>query len=77
MLRQALADLRGRGAAPTYLRVTARSPWRDRTAADAAARIHDDSDDARAWPYSFVSICHVLGLDPDGIRRALAGRRAA
>jgi hypothetical protein len=34
------------------------------------------ADDGR-WPFSFVSLCGVLGLDPDGVRRALAGRRAA
>ena len=34
------------------------------------------ADDWR-WPYSFLNVTHALGLDPAGVRRALAGRRAA
>jgi hypothetical protein len=42
----------------------------------AAAREWIDADEPGV-PYSFASLCSVLGLDPDGVRRALAGRRAA
>jgi hypothetical protein len=44
---------------------------------DAAEWITSDD---RRWPYSFVSICDILGLDPDYIRDGLQGwmkRRAA
>jgi len=35
------------------------------------------ASDEPGIPYSFTSLCDALGLDPDGVRRALAGRRAA
>ncbi len=33
------------------------------------------SDDT-GWPFSFVNICHALGLDPDGLRSGLRRWRA-
>src|SRR5262245_57737759 len=33
------------------------------------------ASDAREWPFSFVNICHVLGLDEGALRTALLGRR--
>jgi hypothetical protein len=32
------------------------------------------ASDAGQWPFSFVNICHVLGLDEDALRAALLGR---
>jgi hypothetical protein len=77
VLRLALADLNkcgpvngnGSRAGPQGL-----AAWRARMARDARAWI--DADDGR-WPYSFVGLCSVLGLDPGAVRSALAGRRAA
>jgi hypothetical protein len=42
----------------------------------AAVRDFDEvcawfASDDLAWPYSFVNICHVLGFDPDYLRRGL------
>lgn len=35
-----------------------------------------ESDD-EAWPYSFVNVCMILGLEPDWVRRKLFDRKAA
>ncbi|HXG19439.1 MAG TPA: hypothetical protein VNN62_10255 [Methylomirabilota bacterium] len=32
-------------------------------------------DNDQRWPFSFVNICHVLGIDPEYIRRGLKQRR--
>src|SRR5262245_33601626 len=37
-------------------------------AADAAAWVGDDD---RTWPFSFVNICEVLGVDADAVRARL------
>jgi len=39
-----------------------------RLAADAEVWV---GSDRRDWPFSFVNICEVLGLDPDGLRTRL------
>lgn len=41
-----------------------------------ARQLHEDArewieSDDRSWPYSFVSICEVLNLSPEYIRRGL------
>lgn len=41
---------------------------------EAVAWIWSDDD---AWPFSFLSICQHLDLEPGEVRRGLAGRRAA
>jgi hypothetical protein len=46
----------------------ARDPKARQLFDDAAEWI--DSDD-RAWPYSFVSICEILNLNPEYVRRGL------
>jgi hypothetical protein len=46
----------------------AREPKARQLFEDAAEWI--ESDDRR-WPYSFVSICDVLGLNPEYVRRGL------
>jgi hypothetical protein len=43
-------------------------------AVEAAAWIEADEP---GEPFSFAALCSVLDLDADGVRRALAGRRAA
>ena len=77
VLRLAVADLTGCG--PVSYANGHRGPgavaaWRARMAAQARAWIDADEPGVA---YSFVSLCDALGLDPDGVRRALAGRRAA
>ena len=32
------------------------------------------ASDAQEWPFSFLNICHVLGLDEDALRAALLRR---
>jgi hypothetical protein len=43
----------------------------------AARREFDDvrawlASDDTGWPYAFLNICHVLGFDPDYLRKGLA-----
>jgi hypothetical protein len=67
----AVADVQGRPSSDAAYGGPQREAWKRRMAVEARAWI--DADD-RSWPYSFTNICHVLGLDPAGVRRALAGQ---
>ena len=73
VLALAVDDLLGRGPA-SYAHGRSREAWRSRIGAEAAAWVAADDPGV---PYSFASLCTALGLDPGGVRRALAGRRAA
>jgi len=73
----AINDLHGKGPVSYgngYRGTAAVAAWRARMAAEARAWI--DADEPGV-PYSFVSLCEFLGFDAAGVRRALAGRRAA
>jgi hypothetical protein len=72
VLEQALVDLRGRASDDHTALREVRAAWRARKAREAQAWVDSDNE---AWPFSFVSLCHVLGLDPTAVREALAGRR--
>jgi len=76
VLALAVGDLRGRGPvnANGLKGPAAVAAWRAKMAEEAARWIAADEPHV---PFSFVNLCDVLGLDPDGVRRALAGRRAA
>jgi len=76
VLSLAIADLRGCGVVSSngHRGPAAVAAWRRRMAREARTWI--DAEDG-AWPYSFVNLCSVLGLDPDAVRAALADRRAA
>jgi hypothetical protein len=70
---QALQDLRGKP-------ILERSHTRDAERARELLRVDAVewlSSDDESWPFSFVSVCRHLGLDPASVRRALADRRAA
>lgn len=53
--------------------VTARSRKGQRLFSEAEEWILDDGTD---WPFSFVTICEVLGLDPQYLREGLARWKA-
>ena len=76
VLALAVADVQHRGAVSygNGKGAATRDAWRARMSAEALAWFAADDG---AWPYSFTNLCAVLHLDPDGVRRALAGRRAA
>src|SRR5262249_31290324 len=71
VLALAVEDLVGCGPVASHgKQAGARAAWRARMATDAADWIAADEPGV---PYSFVSLCDLLGLNPDGIRRALRG----
>jgi hypothetical protein len=74
VLALAVNDLLGRGPVSYTGARKAVPAWRARMATAAAEWIAADEPGV---PFSFASLCAVLGLDPDGVRRALAGRQAA
>lgn len=43
-----------------------------RLLAETVAWVRSDDD---TWPFAFVTICHALGLDVNGVRAALLGGR--
>jgi len=64
VLRDALGDLRGGDDAPTRRE--------QRLAAEAGSWFRADDE---SWPFSFVSVCHALGLDASAVRRSLTRGR--
>ena len=67
VLQTALDDCRGTAYARSAGAVVPTDP-RALTQAVANVRSRD-----RSWPYSFDNICEAIGLDADGIRRAVIG----
>ncbi len=55
VLAQALVEVRDRHDERTY---------RQRVAEDLAWIFSDDAE----WPYSFIPLCHLFGLEPDYVR---------
>jgi hypothetical protein len=55
VLAQALVEVRDRHDEPTY---------RQRVAEDLAWIFSDDTE----WPYAFIPLCHLFGLEPEYVR---------
>jgi hypothetical protein len=70
VLQTAIDDCQG---TPTA-RALGLSAKKDSRAAREAIAFFESRD--RTWPYSFVNICEVIGLDAEALRRTMSQRLA-